>query len=81
MRKELVAGMLWQRSLTCWKSNRSQRWKNPRKCNSESRLLFERDEESAFSAVFCEKQIPRFARDDNYSPLFRNLLEIRKKGA
>jgi hypothetical protein len=37
---------------------------NQRKCHSETRSLFEREEESAFFHALCEKQIPRFARDD-----------------
>ena len=32
------------------------------------------DEESAFSLAFCEKQIPRCARNDNESDFFSTLL-------
>jgi hypothetical protein len=46
---------------------------NARNCHSESRSPFERGEESAFSLVFSEKQIPRFARDDNVLSFFRKL--------
>ncbi len=35
-------------------------------CHSEPRSFFERGEESASFPVGCEKQIPRFARDDKY---------------
>jgi hypothetical protein len=48
--------------------------------NPPQRFVIPREglpEESAFFFGFAEKQIPRFARDDNESYFFRSLFSLR----